>query len=273
MSENRIDNLREELGETPEEETTPETPETDVEETPEEETPDVEETPEEETPEEEDDQPEEDEDAELPDKFKGKSKAEIVQSYQELEKLIGQRTLSGTERKDLKDKGMGRKDLENMEDMKKLIEGTDFTKMNAQQFAEWLVGITDKRAETRAREIYQTASNVQQAVRTEIEEATTKFPLLKSNKEFRELTLAVIEADASQGKVTPIIDAAKKVTALIGAQNQVAQKKKNETDRKRAVVERTPSGADPKKDTDEERVKKGLLGSKNQGSPLGGLGL
>lgn len=268
MSENRIDNLREELGDTPEEETTPEeTTETDVEETPEEEETDTTETPEgdEETPDEED--------ADLPDKFKGKSKAEIVQSYQELEKLIGQRTLTQSERKDLKKEGLGRKDLENMQDMQKLIEGTDFTKMTAPQFAQWLVELTDKRAEERARDIYQKASTVQQAVRTEIDDATTKFPLLKSNPEFRDLVLAVIEADAGQGKVTPITEACKKVTALIGAQEQVKTKQKNETDRKRTAVESTPSGAGEPKDTAEEKVRKGLLGAKNTGSPLGGLGI
>lgn len=268
MSENRIDNLKEELGETSEEETTEETSETDVEETSEEEETETEET-EEETTEEETEEGED----EIPEKFKGKSLPEVIKAYKELETLIGQRTLTAGERKNLKDKGMGRKDLETMDDMKKLIEGTDFTKMSAQQFAEWLVSITDKRAENRAKDIYRTASNVQQAVKTEVEEATEKFPLLKSNKEFRELVLAVIEADASQDKVTPIVEACKKVSALIGAQKQEDDKKKNESDRKRSAVEGTPSGGGGKKDTEAERVRKGILGAKSTGSPLGGLGI
>lgn len=265
MSEARIDNLREELGEdTPEEVETPETPETDVEETPEEDEPETEET---------GDEPEEDDDSEIPEKFRGKSAKEIIASYQELEKLIGQRALGKGERKDLKDAGLGRKDLGSMEDMKKIIAETDFTKMDAQQFAQWMIDMSDKRATERAKEIYQTASTVQQAVRTEIEEATTKFPLLKSNREFRDLTLAVIEADASRGTVTPIIEAAQKVSAMMGVQKKEEDAKKNAQTRKRTAVETTQGGDGGKKDTDEEKVLKGILGGGKKSTALGGLGI
>jgi len=264
MSEARIDNLREELGEdTPEEVETPETPETDVEETPEEDEPETPETPED----------DEEDDKDIPEKFRGKSAKEIIASYQELEKLIGQRALGKGERKDLKDAGLGRKDLGNMEDMQKIVAETDFSKMDAKQFAQWMVDVTDKRATERAREIYQTASTVQNAVRTEIEEATEKFPLLKSNREFRDLTLSVIEADASRGTTTPIIEAAQKVSAMIGVQKKEEDAKKNAQTRKRTAVETTQGGDGGKKDTDEERVLKGMLGGGKTASPLGGLGI
>lgn len=270
MGENRIDNLREELGE---EETTEETQETEAEETSEEETEEEEsETSEEEENKEEEETEKTKSEFEMPEKFKGKTAEQIAQSYQELEKLIGQRALGKEERKDLKDAGMGRKDLGSMEEMQKLIEGTDFTKMTAPQFAQWLVEITDKRATERAREIYTTASTVQKAVQTEIGEAVEKFPLLKSNKEFRSLTLAVIEADAARGETTPIIQAAQKVTALMATQKQAEEAKKNEGDRKRTAVEGAGSGAGDKKDTEEEKVLKGLMGG-NPGGPMGGLGI
>lgn len=272
--ETRIDNLREELGgeSTEEVEETAETTETDVEDTSEEDTEDTEDT---ETGEETTTDKKEEEvldGDDIPEKFRGKTAREIIKSYTELETLIGQRALGKGERQDLKDAGMGRKDLGSMEEMAKVISETDFSKMDAKQFAEWLVGVTDKRATERAREIYQTASTVQQAVRTEIGEATEKFPLLKSNKEFRELTLAVIEADASRGTVTPIIEAAQKVSAMIGAQKQEETQKKNEKDRKRTAVETTQGGNGDKKETEEERVVNGLLRGK-QSSAMGGLGI
>jgi adenine-specific DNA methylase len=145
--------------------------------------------------------------------------------------------------------------------------------MDAKQFAEWLVGVTDGRAETRAREIYTTASTVQQAVRTEIEEATTQFPLLKSNKEFRDLTLAVIESDASRGKVTPIIEASKKVSAMMTAQKQTETQTKNDKTRKRTAVEAPKGGANDAPDTDAQRVLNSLKKSGGAGNPMGGLGI
>lgn len=274
MSEARIDNLREELGGDAPEVETPETPETDAPETPE-------------TPPEEPENPETPETPEtpevppvgvldgddVPEKFRGKTGMDVVKAYQELETLIGQRTLGKDERQDLKDAGMGRKDLSSMDDMKKVLEGTDFTKMDAKQFAEWLVNITDERATSRAREIYTTASTVQQAVRTEIEEATSQFPLLKSNKEFRDLTLAVIEADASRGVVTPIVEASKKVSAMMTAQKQQEDQVKNDADRKRTAVEAPKGGSGDGPDTDAEKVLKGLTNSGGGASPMGGLGI
>jgi len=253
MSEQeRIENLREEL-------------ET-------EETPTTEEAPETETPEEvEEGEPSEESDFEIPEKFKGKSNEEIIKSYQELEKLIGQRTLSKQERSDLKDSGLGRGDLGNMDELKELIEKTDFTNMDPKQFTEFILGLTDKRAEERAQEIYKTTATVQQAVKTEIQEATDEFPLLKSNKEFRELTLAVIEADAVQGKVTPIKEACKKVSALLQIQKQEKENNDNKETRKRTAVEKNTPATKDKPQTDQERVVQGILNAGSGSGALGGL--
>jgi len=282
MGDARIDNLKEELGEEEEVEETEEAEESDDEEESDEEADEEEGSDEEEEEsgdEEEDsgdDEEEDDEedDEDIPEKFKGKSAKEIIKSYQALEKLMGQRNLTKQERKDLKELGFDRKDVDGMEDMKKIVEGTDFTKMTPQEFATWLLEQSNKQAETRAQEIYRNASTVQQAVKTEIGEATDKYPLLKSNKEFRDLTLSVIEADAASGKMTPIIEAAGRVAKLMGAKEKSDKKKTTKKLRKRTAVEQKGSGSGAPKKTDDQKVLEGILGAGDKGgNPMGGLGI
>ena len=277
MGDSRIDNLKEELGEEEEVEETEEAEESDEEEeSDDEEEESDEEGADEDADEEEDDgeDEEEEDDEEIPEKFRGKSVKEVIKSYQALEKLMGQRTLTKQERKDLKELGFDRKDVDGMEKMKKIVEGTDFTKMTPQEFATWLLEQTNQQAEERARQIYQNASTVQQAVKTEIGEATSKYPLLKSNKEFRELTLSVIEADAAQGKMTPIIEAAGRVAKLMGAKEKDDKKKTTKKLRKRTAVENKGSGAGGKQKTDDQKVLEGIMGTGDKGSnPMGGLGI
>ena len=96
--------------------------------------------------------------------------------------------------------------------------------------------------------------------------------MLKANKEYRGLVLAVIEAAASKGETVPLVKACEQVNALIGEK----QKKKDEADRKKVVrrtaVERAPSGGDSGKETEEDRMKARMLSGANN-SALGGLGV
>jgi len=279
MGDARIDNLKEELGEEEELEETEEAEESEEEsdeEADEEEESDGEEEEESGDEEEEDagDDDEEEDDEDIPEKFKGKSSKEIIKSYQALEKLMGQRNLTKQERKDLKELGFERKDVDGMEEMKKIVEGTDFTKMTPQEFATWLLEQSNKQADTRAQEIYRNASTVQQAVKTEIGEATAKYPLLKSNKEFRDLTLSVIEADAAANKMTPIIEAAGRVAKLMGAKEKDDKKKTTKKLRKRTAVEQKGSGSGAPKKTDDQKVLEGIMGAGDKGgNPMGGLGI
>lgn len=277
MGDSRIDNLKEVLDDTEETVEEEETTETDSEEETAED--DAEETEEEESTEEEEDDSDEEEETEddddefeVPEKFKGKSPKEIIKSYQELEKLVGQRTLTKGERKALKDAGLDRNDLGKMDDLKKVLEGTDFSKMSPAQFAQFIIDMTDKRAQAQAKEIYQNASTVKQAVNTEIKTATEKFPLLQTNKEFRDLVLAVIEADASRDEVTPIVTACEKVSAMMGAGEKINKKKTIKKKAKRTPVERSTTGNETDKETDEDKVKSGILGAGSPTDVLGGLG-
>jgi len=263
-----------EVEETEEEDTEVEADDSEDEETEEEseETEDEEDSEEESEEDSEDDEKEEeDEDENIPDKFKGKSKSEIVASYLELEQLLGKRPISKAERAELKKAGVSREDIENMEDLAKELEQMDFTKMSPAQFGIELIKIIDKRTESRAREVYEQSSTIKTQVQSEISEAQEKYPMLKANKEYRGLVLAVIEAGAAKGEVVPLIKACEKVNAIIGEQ----KKKKDDKDRKdkvkRTVVERTPSGGDSGKETEEDRIKRGMLAGTK--SALGGLGV
>lgn len=262
-----------EVEETEEEDTEVEAEDSEDEETEEEseETEDEEEADDSEESEEEDEEKEEDEDASIPDKFKGKSKAEIVASYLELEQLLGKRPISKAERAELKKAGVSREDIENMEDLAKSLEAMDFSKMSPAQFGIELIKIIDKRTEARARDVYEQSSTIKTQVQTEISEAQEKFPMLKANKEYRGLVLAVIEAGAAKGEVVPLIKACEKVNAIIGEQKKQKEDKDRKDKVKRTVVERTPSGGDSGKETEEDRIKRSMLAGSR--SALGGLGV
>ena len=272
MSEHeRIDNLREELG-TEEDENLENDQETE----------DDQQEEEDDQPDEEDDQPDEgddddddeDDDKDIPEKFKGKSKSEIIKSYGELEKSLGKRTIDKEERKDLKDAGITRKDLGDMEDIAELIKKQDFSKMDVESFAKTLLEMTDKRSDQRANAIYTQNRNVRDAVKTEVGEAQDKFPLLKSNPEFRELVLTVIEANAGKGKRTSLMEASKKISAIFKIEEEVEKKEKKP--RPKVQIEKTAGAGGGKKDTEEQKVLNGILnagGGKRTGSPLGGLGI
>lgn len=247
MSE-RIDNLREELEN--EEEVQEEEPTTETE------------------PEEQEE--EQEEEFEVPEKFKGKSSQDIIKSYLELEKTIGKRPLGKQERQDLKDAGLKRKDLGDMEDLKEMLEKQDFSNMDPKAFTKFLIGLTDKRSEERAKQIYEQKTSIQQAVRTELSEATEQYPMLKSNQEFRDLVLALIESKASAGENMSLMEASKKVSALVGNQEEKVEKKP----RPKTAIETTPKNTAGGKETEEEKIVKGIMNANsNRNDVLGGLGI
>lgn len=257
MSE-RIDNLREELENEEEVHEEEPTTETEPEEKEEEEEEDVEE------------QEEEQEEFEIPEKFKGKDINEVVKSYLELEKTIGKRPLGKQERQDLKDAGLKRKDLDDMEDLKEVLEKQDFSNMDPKAFTEFILGLTDKRSEQRARQIYEQKTSIQQSVRSELSKATEKYPMLKSNQEFRDLVLSLIESRASAGETMSLMDASEKVAKLVGNKEEEVKKKP----RPKTAVETTPKNTAGGKETEEEKVLKGIMNANaNRNDALGGLGI
>ncbi len=269
MAGEKNDNLEEEKTETVEEENKDTTEETEEENKPEGEG----EGDGESDDDEDDDEGDEEEEEKIPEKFRGKSKGEIIKSYLELEQILGKRGISKEERQELKKAGVTRKDLENMEEIAKEVDAMDFSKMKPSEFVMYLLNIVDKRTESKAKTLYETADRVKQSVRTEIDEAKEKFPLLSTNTEYRELVVALINSEAAKGKTLGLVKACEKVNSLLSEGKNKVDKSKKEEDRKNKVVKtdiETPDAALGNKETEEEAVLKGL--AQNRGNTiLGGL--
>ena len=104
----------------------------------------------------------------------------------------------------------------------------------------------------------------QQSATREIAEATAEYPLLKTNKEFRELTLAIIESAAANGEVVPLKSAAQKVMSLIGKEEKGLRAARTGVEGVKPVPNNQP-------DNEEERVIQGILNAGASNSGLGGL--
>jgi len=209
---------------------------------------------------------------EEPEKFKNKSREDIIQSYNELEKTLGRRGENIRQAKDDIDKSTTKEQKDEiLEDLAKELEDVDFDKMTPKEFAQMMIQKSDNLAKSRAQEIYRNATQVQDAVKTEISEAKEKYPMLEKSEEYRNLVLNIIEAGASKGEDVPLEDACEKVDALVQDKEKEKKEEKTKKKRKRTAVERQePSGSE--KESEEDKIKKGILsGGSSSESPLGGL--
>jgi len=221
------------------------------------------------------------EEFQMPDKFKGKSAEEIARSYTELEKMIEKKAkekaeeiLKEREGEEFAEPKEGEEEEEFEETPPTTEEKIDFASMTPEEFAKWILKEVEKRAEEKARKIYEDSSKIRAAVRDEIREAQKSHPLLKTSSEYRELVLAIIESAASKGKTIKLKDACAKVDSLIGGGKKEPDKEEKEKLKKaRAQVEigtgAAPAGGEL---TEEERIKEGMLAGGNTGE-LGGLGI
>lgn len=247
------------------------------------------EDPEEDTPEEEleedleededVDEEEEGEDEDLdPDdpmaKFKGKSAEEVIEMYKNLEKTLPSKVAkeAAKQAQALLKKSQGERPKgkgKTEDEIEAEIENLDFSKMKPKEFASKMLTWIDKRSLKKAQEIFDQQTKVRSSVGKEIKEATKDFPQLKENKAYRELVINTMEAASGRGESIPLKEACEKVNAVLNIKKEEAPKKKT---KKRTGVE-TPHGTDAEpNDTEEDKVKKGLLGGGSK-SPLGGLGV
>jgi len=225
--------------------------------------------------EEEGEEKEEKEEFVMPEKFKGKSAEEIAKSYTELEKMI-ERKAEERAAEILKEKSKeeAEEKIEEEEEITPpMIEGkVDFASMTPDQFAEWILQEVEKRAEEKAKKVYEESTKIKESVSTEIAEAQENHPLLKTSNEYRELVLAIIESAASKGEIVSLEDACKKVDALIGQKEEIGKKEEEKLKKAKAVVEKgggAPIIGTP--ETEEERIRQIL--SPKAPSGLGGLGI
>ena len=124
----------------------------------------------------------------------------------------------------------------------------------------------------------QERSAVQQSVAQEIREAKKDHPLLKTNAEYRELVLALIDNAAQKGVHMPLKEACAKVDAFSGTakgETTTTEKERTRLKKAKAVVERgggSSASPDDGKGAETKRLES-VFGTGGSKSPLGGLGV
>ena len=220
---------------------------------------------------------EEEIDESIPEKFRGKSAADIAKSYTELESQVERKALEKAQ-EILANGGVKPKkqEAEEEEDTLDLSE-EEIAKMTPRQFAQW----ADKRITKKATEIAQKTINqsneTRDNVRREIRDATKEHPHLKTNKSYREMVLDKIEASQSRGKTLTLREACKAVDQAMdikpGDSKKEGEEKIEKKQKPRTGVEKQEgTDAEPNK-TDEDKVKEGMLNAAKSTGPLGGLGV
>ena len=206
----------------------------------------------------------------MPEKFKGKSPQDIAKAYSELEKLVERKAQEKAE-------ALAKEKASSFKEEKKEYPLTpqgmpDFSKFTPEQFAEWMMGEVDKRAEEKAKKIYQSGDEMRSEVRKTIASVKKDHPLLKENKEYTDLVLALIESSSARGEQINLKEACEKVDKLLGEKINLAKKDTDKLKKTRLAVERTSGVSGGKEKTEEELIKESLMGGK-QSSELGGLGI
>ncbi len=208
------------------------------------------------------------------DRWHGKSREEVIKAHEDIEKknkeleekLKGE---GGSEEEEEKEE----KEEESQEEIE-LPADEEMAKMTPRKFAIWILDKIDEKVS----KTYEEKSAARDAVAKEIREAQKDHPLLKTNPEYRELVLAVIDASASKGKAMPLKEACQKVDAFAGkekGEEEISEKEKSRLKKAKAQVESgagAPSSPakEPSKET--KRIQKALEPSGSD-SPLGGLGV
>lgn len=226
-----------------------------------------------------DDDGEEDAAFVVPEKFKGKKMEDVAKSYVELEKSLEKKVAAKVREEIAKARPTGKNKPGDDDAIKKAMEGVDFSKMQPEDFAAWLIKTVEGRAQEIARTTYEAADTTKAAVQADINSVTKSWPQLKENEGFRELVLSRIENAANKGEILPLKEAcaavgkamglkpgAKKAPADAGGEEEAEPKPRPNT-----RVERPNGGGGGDKKTDEEAVLEGLLGGGKAPAGLGGL--
>jgi len=229
----------------------------------------------------------------VPEKFKNKTREEIARSYTELEKMR-QKDLATLEEKakqkaeeiaGLEQSGKKKEVVEAKgdlaqieEDIDKAIDGADYENMDPKSYAKFLVKNIRKMAEAVAADRYSTEQNLRSRIKDEIRDVTKLFPILadETKPEFRELVLDIIGASKAKGKDISLEEATEKAAKAMGitkgepAAPEVPEETKKEVKKPKAIEKSQPTAIEGDNESEEDAVKKGIMGAGYNGS-LGGL--
>ncbi len=225
--------------------------------------------------------------ADEPEKFKGKSREDVIKSYQELEKKMRSGEHKAQEKaEEIKglEQGGGtkqeikeaKKDLEQIrKEIEEEIENADYSQMDAKKYSKFLMDkvmkgagqIIDQRAEEKARSVFSSESKYQDKIQKELTNAAKEYPILQEDSErgkmFKGLMIDIVSAARHRGENLPtVIEAAEKASKIMGIE-------KTKPVIKPKPIEKTQPQTLGKNRTQDEIVKQGMLSRNN--SPLKGL--
>jgi vacuolar-type H+-ATPase subunit I/STV1 len=220
-----------------------------------------------------------------PEKFKGKSRYDVIKSYQELEKKmrsgehkaqekaeeIRELEQGGGTKKEVRE---AKKDLEQIrKEIEEEIENADYSQMDARRYSKFLMDkvmkgagqIIDQRAEEKARSVFFSESKYQDRIQKELTNAAKEYPILQENSEkgkmFKGLMIDIVSAARHRGeKIPTVIEAAEKASKIMGIEKPTPKPK---------PIEKTQPQTLGRNRTQDEIVKQGMLNRNN--SPLKGL--
>lgn len=222
--------------------------------------------------EEEDKKPEKvEDDPRIPAKFKGKTAAEIAEAYTNLESHmntkaieIAQQLLGGQKpNKDAVKENEVEDDFGLTEEELKNMSPKDFLNHVNKTITERAQKIV---ADTMAR-----TTEVRTAVKRDVRDAVKVHPHLKTNKQYRDIVIDMIDAAAARGKHLSLKDACKRADEAMNIKAEPA-KPPEKPKKPRTGVERTDGVQGDDNLDEEDKVKAGILGG-HKSTGLGGLGV
>ena len=206
------------------------------------------------------------------DRWHGKSREEVIKSYEELEKQAEELKTGKAGKTEEPEKPEA---AETKTDELEIPTDEELAKMTPKGFAEWMINTVGKMVD----KTYETRGKIKDAVSAEIRDVQKDHPLLKTNPEYRDMILALIDAAAQKGTVMPLKDACVKVDTMIGRVkgdgNKVSDEDKARLKKAKAQVERgagAPASTGEEKGAEQKRLES-IFGTGRSKSPFGGLGV
>jgi hypothetical protein len=221
--------------------------------------------------EEEEEKKEEEEDDEIPEKFKGKTTKEIINSYKNLESSLHAKANEIAQAILAKKNKSIKVDVDPNEEFDLGLSEEEIQKLTPKEFAKLMSKKVSEKATEIARKTVEDYNEIRTQVSREINDSTKKFPQLKENKEFREMVLNTLEAAKSRKETMSLTDACTKVAKALGIKEQEQKKEDRKKIVKRTVVEKRTGSDDKPVQSDEDKVKSGILSAGESTSFLGGL--
>ena len=214
-----------------------------------------------------------DDDERVPEKFRGKTPFEVLESYSNLEGMVNTKAL------DIAKQMLGGKKPDEeaakdgeVEDDFGLTED-QMKAMTPKAFLAHINKTITERAQKIVTDTLSRTNEVRNTVKTEIRTVTKAHPHLKTNPDYRKIVLDTIEAAQNRGEKLTLTDACKQVDKAMGIKPGAPAKDPAKPKKKpRTAVETTDGPGGGEDDSEEKKVQDGILGAQStNGGPSFGV--